>query len=272
MLVKVKNLLIFALISGLIFSGFPGCGTDSDEGEDKTAPPLPPDASMSMDLSAFGGGKMAPGQQPPGKNFKNAALRVLLLDVAIVIVLSPAVTVFKAAKSVEPVKQDDGSWLWSYTMTILGQKYTANLTSQLEPSKVLWSMRVTNPLFKVPLDNFEWYTGETALDNSSGNWRFFDYNTPDMANEIGTIEWSVQVLAESKIVFSSKNPQSQNYGDIVTYSVEGTNALITFFDASENITAEVTWDLVTIAGSIKVPNYNNGERAYWNENKQDVAQ
>ncbi|MDQ1317536.1 MAG: hypothetical protein QG588_1188, partial [Candidatus Poribacteria bacterium] len=47
--------------------------------------------------------------------------------------------------------------------------------------------------------------------------------------------------------------------------------LVTYFDSSANITAEVTWDTVTTAGSLKVPDYNNGNWAYWDENKQDIV-
>ncbi|MGB9596644.1 MAG: hypothetical protein ACPL7B_10230 [Candidatus Poribacteria bacterium] len=270
MFIKVRDLLIFLLITSLLFSSFIGCG--SEDNEDNTTPPaLPPDSSMSMDLTAFGGGKMSPSSQAPGKNFTNAAVRVLLLDTAIVVALLPPATVFKAAKSAEPVKQDDGSWLWSYKIVILGQTYEANLTARLEPNKVIWTMKVTNPTFKPPLKDFQWYVGESALNNSNGNWRFFDPTTPDKANEVFGIDWTVTSLTKGQIEFSVKDPKNQLYGDKATYSLDGTTALITYFDASENTTAEITWDTVTTAGSLKIPGYNNGKRAYWDENKQDVV-
>ncbi|HGE69232.1 TPA: hypothetical protein ENX78_00255 [Candidatus Poribacteria bacterium] len=268
---KIRDLLIFVLIVSLAFSTFVGCGSDNDNGDNATPPALPPDSSMSMDLTAFGGGKMAPSSQAPGKNFSNAAVRVLLLDTAIIVAFLPATVVFKAAKSVEPVKQDDGSWLWSYKTVFLGQNYEANLTASLEPDKVIWTMKVTNPAFKPPLKDFQWYVGESALNNSYGNWRFFDHTTPNEANEIARIDWTVKSLTKGELIFSSEDKKSQIYGDKVTYSLDGTTALITYFDASENMTAEVTWDTATTAGGLKVPGYNNGEWAYWDENKQDVV-
>jgi hypothetical protein len=271
MLIKIKFCLTFFLITGLICSGFVGCSSNNDNEDNATPPSLPPDSSLTMDLSTFGGGKMAPASQNPGKNFNNAAIRVLFLDAGIVVALLPATTVFKAAKSVEPIKQDDGSWLWSYKTLFLGQNYEANLTASFEPDSVIWTMKVTNPTFKPPLKNFQWYVGESALNNSNGNWQFFDPATPDQATEIGSIDWTVKSLTKGDIAFSAKNPKNQIFGDKATYSIDGTTALVTYFDSSANIMAEVTWDTFTTAGSLKVPDYNSGNRAYWDENKQDIV-
>jgi hypothetical protein len=275
---------IMVLVLGLIFSAFTGCGSDNgvdSELETETlgqAPPLPPDSSLTIDISAFGGGKMAPEVKIPGKNFRNASVRVLLIDTAVVAVLAAPVTVFKAAKTTIPVSQGGGSWLWSFTTTVFGNTYEANLTGTISGLNVLWSMRVSSSSPNLPLDDFEWYTGETNLSNTSGFWRFFDFRAPDEKNEIGTIEWTTnpsvidfQPDHKSEIEFSNTDPESPNFEDRLNYSVEGTTASISFYDASEDINADITWDLVTIAGSLKVPNYNNGERACWDENKQDIV-
>lgn len=264
----VERFLVSILI--LIFVSFMGCGTDDDEEESEKPPQLPPDSSMTMDFSAFGGGKAAPGLLLPGTHYINAATRVLLLDAAVIIALAPPAAVFKNARSVTPVPQDDGSWLWSYTSIFLGIEYEANLTGWLAGNQVAWSMRITTDSLKTPLEDFKWYEGESALDNKSGTWRFFDAANSDESNQIGTIEWSVQDVDKAEIVFSNTNPKDPNFGDTLLYSIEGTTALISFYDASEDLTGEIEWDIETIAGSIKVPYYNNGERAYWDEEKQNV--
>jgi len=265
-----KRVLIWFLISGLVFSGLIGCIGDDEDDEDQ-ALPLPPEDSMTMDFSAFGGGKMAPSAQLPGANFSNAAVRVLVLDVAVIVALAPSVAVFKGASTAVPVEQDDGSWIWSYDTIFLGSDFEADLTGSLEGPKTAWSMKVTSDAFAEPLEDFEWYTGEVALNNDSGSWRFFDYKTPDEANELGVIEWSIQSEGKNEITFTRTDTRSPDVDDILTYSVEGTTAAISFYDASEGITAEITWDLVTIEGSIQVPGYNNGERAFWDADKQDVV-
>jgi hypothetical protein len=266
----LRELLIGILVCGLIFSSFVGCG-EKDDDEEGQAPELPPEASMTMDFSAFGGEKMAPSAQLPGKNFSNAAIRILALNLAVVVAMTPAVATFKAAYGADPVEQDDGSWLWPYTINILGHKIEAELTGSLEGFATAWSMRVTSDSFDPPLEDFEWYTGECSLDGTSGDWLFFDYKIPDTATKLATIEWKVESTSKSELTFTNITEGRENSGDILTYSVDGTTALVTFYDASEDITADITWDLDTIAGSIEVPGYNNGERAYWDEDKQDVV-
>lgn len=92
-----KKLLVGMLISGLILVSFAGCSEDEKEKIVKQPPSLPPDSSMSIDFSTFGGGKLAPGAPVPGKNFRNASGRVLLLDVAVKeqLLLFPIMTIPK---------------------------------------------------------------------------------------------------------------------------------------------------------------------------------
>ena len=240
-----------------------------DEPEDQP-PELPPDASMSIDFSAFGGSTLAPGQLP-GKNYNNAALRVLILNVAVIITMAPSVLTFKAAQSVEPVKQDNGSWVWRYPVNIPGHEIEASLTGSLEGFKTVWSMKVTSSSFDPPLEDFEWYIGESSLDNTSGDWLFFDYQNPDAGEEIASMQWLVESTSKSSLVFSNLSVEGENAGDVLSYSVDGTTALISFYKASDDTTAEIEWDLVSTAGSIEVPDYNNGERAHWDGNKQDFV-
>ncbi len=271
MMKLLKRILVTMLISSLIFSVLVGCGSnDSDKGSE--LPALPPDSSMSMDFSTFDAGKLAPSLPIPGKNYMNAAARVLAVDAAVITALAPSVTVFKAAKNATPVSQDDGSYVWKYQIAYMGNEYKAELTGSVEGDKSLWSMKITCPTIQPSLTDFEWYTGECASNNTSGTWRYFDYKYPDEAKENGNIEWSVSAIKESEVVFTSKNANSEIFGDILTYSLEGTTADMKYYDSSEDITADINWDIITGAGSIQVPKYNSGERAYWNENRQDVAQ
>ena len=270
----LRNAMIGILVVGLTCAGFVGCGDDDGEEHENgdQAPMLPPDASMALDLTVFNGAKLAPGSLAPGKNFSNAAFRVGVLNVVVVVLLAPPAIVFKAATTAIPARQDDGTWLWTYEVNAAGQEYAANLTGSLEGGKALWSMEVTNSLLTPPLNDFEWYTGESELDNSAGSWRFFDFLTPQEAKHVGTIEWSVQSEGKSELLFSNTNIGGPSFGDTVLYSVQGTTALISVYSAATKVTAEITWDLITGAGSMKVPGYNNGERAFWDADKQDAAE
>lgn len=267
----LRELMIEILICGIIFTGLVGCAENGTQGEADQPPELPPTASMALDLSAFAGEDLAPGAQIPGANFLNAAGRIILLNTAAIVGLALPTAIFAAALNTDPVKQSDGSWLWDYSVSVLGQDFNAKLTGRLQGIKIKWSMSVTVEVFDIPLSKFQWYTGESLLDNTAGNWLFFDYLVPDAAEEIASIEWSVLGSGNSQLAISNIDSDGSHNGDVITYTVNGTEALISFYDASEDILADITWDLIMIAGSILVPNYNNGERAYWDEDKQNTV-
>ena len=267
----MRNLLSSILILCIMLTGLAGCIENAAESENGDTPPeLPPDSSMTMDFSAFGYGKLAPSAAMSQKNFNAAAGRVLILDLGVIIILAPPAALFKAAQTTTPILQPNGSWLWEYKVKFLGQEYEANLTGRLQGFKTVWSMKVTNLALPNPLDNFEWYYGEAALDNRSGEWHFFDPATPEEANEVLVLEWSVKNNGDGGIMLSNTNERGEGFGDELSYSVDGTTATVEFFDNSENLTAFIEWDLITIAGCIRVPGYNGGKLACWNENKQDI--
>ena len=77
------------------------------------------------------------------------------------------------------------------------------------------------------------------------------------------------------MLFTDTDVRSPNLGDTMLQSFEatdeGTIGLIQFYDASERMTAEVRWNVDTMAGSLRVPDYNDGRRACWDENLQDIT-
>lgn len=271
----MKETLIGIIISGLILTGFIGCvEEDVDKGD---APPLPPISSMSIDLSAFGGGRAAPSQLLPGRNYLRAVTTIVLLDTAVVAVLASPAAVFTAASSTVPVQQLDDSWRWSYAVRDrFGYQYQADLTGRVVGAKTLWSMKVSTDALSPAVRNFEWYTGESSFDGTTGRWRFFDIGTPYDRNEVGTVDWGtilrgVSGATKSELAFSSTDIRSPFFRDTLSYSIDRTTAQMSFYDASERAISAITWDTATTAGSIKVPGYKSGERACWDQFHQDIA-
>ena len=209
-LISIMAICVFLLIHVV------GCGEDADEITDADltdtsgAPALPPDESMTVDLSAFNDGEAmlpeiptsdgeaqaGPGVTPPisGENFNNAAARVATINAAVASALAFPAGLFQMAKDTDPIKQDDGSWLWNYSMTHEIFAVDARLTGVPDGDKTYWSMKmsVENPM--MPIENFEWYTGMTTETNTSGSWQFFDMFTPGELNTTVKIDWSVEAL------------------------------------------------------------------------------
>jgi hypothetical protein len=268
-----SRILITLLTLSFLLACFTGCGEDDDDGDSSgEALTLPPDSSMTMDLSAFDGDKLgAPVPTVPGAqlNFGTAAMTALVVNTTVVVKLATPVAVFTNAKTATPVEQDDGSWLWSYSRTIGLRTFSANLTGKDEGDKITWSMRISSDT--IPLDNFEWYKGTSAKDNNSGSWQFFDPGTPDQANPTYAIEWQVERGVKRERTFTNQEAGSPDLGNVLLYSVEGDMAGINFTEAAKDTTTIIEWNFKTTAGSITAPFYNKGEKACWNENKQNVA-
>jgi len=272
-----NKLLITLLTLSFLLACFTGCGEDTGEDDDEDgigeAPPLPPDESMAVDLSEFGGDKLAsPGLNAPSTqlNYLVATTTVALVSTAVVAGLAVPVALFTAAKNTTPVEQDDGSWLWSYSETVGLRTFTANLTGKTEGDKTVWSMKVSNNAILAPLDNFEWYTGTSTEDNTSGSWQFYDATTPDQANTTIAIEWEVGIGlkgVKSELTFTNNKADSPHVGDVLRYSVENEMASMSYDNADEDTTAIIEWNLETSAGSITAA---NGEKACWDEDKQDI--
>ncbi|MFQ6039408.1 MAG: hypothetical protein ACE5PV_01025 [Candidatus Poribacteria bacterium] len=271
-LTQSKPIIILLTLTFLL-AYFTGCSEDTT-GDNGEAPLLPPDDSMTLDLSMFGGDKLeapaVPGLPGARLNFAAAKATASVINVIVVAKLKVPVAVFTAAKSAVPVRQDDNSWLWSYSRTIGSETFTANLTGKREGDQVVWSMKVSNTTSLKPLDNFEWYTGVTSRENGSGSWQFFNRDTPNQANPTYAIEWNVERGVKRERTFTNQEANSPHFGNVVRYAVEGDMASISFTEADKGSTTVIEWNLNTTAGSITSPSYKKGEKACWDKDKQDV--
>ncbi len=288
-----SSLMLIMAVCVLLLMQVIGCSEDADEITDADridtsgAPALPPDESMIVDISAFNDGEvvipeipisdgeaqLGPGETPPatGKNFTNAAARVVTINAAIVSALVLPVGLFSLAKETEPVEQDDGSWLWSYNVTYEIFAIDARLTGVPDGVRTHWSMRISSENPILPVEDFEWYTGTSTETNTSGSWQFLDLFTPGEINPTVKLDWSVEVLKmNAELTIENIDTRSDYLGDVLLYSATPEAASMSYEDVSEGETWDIRYDIETGAGSITVPNYSSGEEACWDAQKQDV--
>lgn len=201
-----------------------------------------------------------------------AVARVAVINSAVAAALTSPAALFAVARAHEPVEQDDGSWLWSYTAKTESVTFTANLTCITAGGMNYWSMKVSTDVPLYPITDFEWYTGMSTEMNTSGSWQFFDLETPDEQNPTAKIDWSVKILKEeAELTIENVDTRSEYMGDVLRYNVTPKIGSMSFDDASKGETWEIVWDIETGEGSITVPGYNSGEKACWDASKQDVS-
>jgi len=279
-IIKNNSPLIITLCI-LMVTQLVGCGDDADDVTDaeltnSEAPPLPPDESMMVDLSLFDENvAMAPSAAAAAtyKNFTNAVARVGVISSALVAAAATPAAVFAAARLNEPVEQEPNTWLWSYSVEIDYVTFAAALTGVEKGTVTDWSMALSTDAVLYPVDDFVWYTGSSAGSNLSGSWQFFDMRTPDEQNPVLTFDWSVSPLQEEvKLTLENVDSRADNdyLGDVLNYDLTISECSLAYEDASKGEVWDVRWNLETKDGSIKVPDYNDGEKACWNADKQDI--
>ncbi len=270
---RQRTLLAVILIAAQVL--FVSCQKNPVESSDE-APALPPAESMRIDLSFFkqpapAGKALSP--EAGSRNFANAALRVLIINAVVVAVMALPAGTLAAAVSQDPMPQDDGKFHWIYTYEDSTVRLQADLAGWIDRAKQesVWEMYVSNSLSNPPLDHYLWYEGRVKLDRKSGFWDIYDAARPDTAIGVLHIDWEMMAKDSAKLVFTVVKPDVPEKGDSVTYLSEGNTRSITWFDASAGATVEIGWDAATGAGYLIAPDYNNGEKACWDEQRQDVS-
>jgi hypothetical protein len=249
---------IFALLAGLA-----GCSGDDDSptGPTSEQPPVLPDAArLSVDLGFFTPGAdldKAFGHQ----NFYNAYLRAIFLTAMTDLVLAPPVAAFALAVDTVPSHQQDGSWIWVYTFVDGDEEAEVRLRGRVDGDRVLWQMFVS-------FDDVEqalWFDGTTALDGDAGTWTFYDVAHGGVAS--GRVTW-LQEGDHHELALEAL--AGADAGDTLTFSRTGDQARIDFADSISGETFFIRWNEADGTGSLRVPDYNGGEEACWDEDQWDV--
>jgi len=255
-----------AMVIGLLLVG---CGTT--EPEDPGDPPvLPLLESLVFDTETFpsSSGAAAPRaparQSPGGTHHTAAAWRVLAINVGVALHLAVPVGTWGALVSERPTFEN-GQWHWTASRDVLGVPYTGDLTAYEDAGDVVAEVRISSPA----VQDFLWYRGRARSGGATGQWEIFDANVPSTPTVVATIDWSHPSSDVWTLTFTAVG--GPNPGDQLTYEVDGTHREISWYDASEDVTAVIEWNALTRDGSIMVPGYNNGAQACWDGTLQNVA-
>jgi hypothetical protein len=269
-----KIVPIFLAVTYLWMSFFVGCSKDSNPANSTAEPPeLPPAQSMSFDLSTFStnsAGKQAVVLSK--NNFANAASRAILINTVVIAALAIPAATLAAALSQQPALEQDGKFHWIYQTTTKGFNLEADLAGHIDiqAKRIIWEMFITCNNAGLQLDNFKWYEGFVNLENSEGEWTIYDFTQPDSSVKVATINWIYNNREDAQTIFKNIYEGAEGYGDTLTYSVDGKDCQIVYVDKSADETAIIAWNSETTAGYLQVPHYNDGQPAYWNEDRNDI--
>jgi hypothetical protein len=247
----------------------PGCNSENPGSTSNVAPEIPPIGTMTADISLFADShslqKTGHGQ---GNNFLQAAVRVGIVNVFLLVGSAVPVAATAAAFSVEPVLREDGKFHWNYSNANL--QVDLELIGQVNPGTVNWEMLVTreNP---TPLEQFRWYEGENQIGALSGNWTFYDHTQPADDVPVVRVDWNYASEDDKELTFTNIRPGDAKNGSWINYTVTGADVTLKYYDSQEDNLVEISWNRTTGAGYLIDPAYENGAKSCWDENRQNVV-
>lgn len=276
----MKTRLASLALLAVLAAPLAGCGKEPTAPitPSSQAPAPPPAASLNFDFSFFDrNGGTALAALPAGaegtqlkSNWINAVTRVVFLNLTVADLFSTPVYALNAALSQTPVLGDDGWFTWTYTVTEQGRTITLRLRGRVDGAIVTWRMYADDSAATPAMSNFLWFTGESRLDNTTGHWIFNDRREAK-AVAVARIDWNAASATKRSLAFSNVETGSADMGDRLEYRVDGAIVSVTYHDQSENKDADIRWNETTGTGSLTVPDYNNGQRACWDEHQEDMV-
>jgi len=261
-----KRIIAILSIASLLSLGT-GCVSESPTAPEEhgQAPTLPPAEKLDFDFSFFGDSPEKTLDEATKLNFLNAVVRVAAISVISRLVITPPVAAFALALHTIPSPQPDGSWIWVYTFVSGAEEAQIRLRGKHEGDHTDWALRITALHENPPVENELWFDGQTWEQGETGSWTFYDF-TREGAPAVATLEWDNDEYSE-ELVFTDLD---ENPGNELAYRSSGSDCAITLYDDAEGETWFIQWNEEDGTGSLRVPDYNGGEEACWDENKDDI--
>ncbi len=237
----------------------------TDGSDAAQAPVLPSADNLTFQLGFFQDNEEVALQRAGKWNFYNAFVRVVAVSAFTELVLAPPIGAFALALHTVPSPQPDGSWMWVYTWVDGAEEVQIRLSGTIvSDDRADWELRVSSTV--EGWDKVLWFEGETWSDGDGGDWMFHDLD--DAANPaVATLEWGADTDGEYLRLSDIVN----NIGDSLEYRGDGTISTVTYTDASDaDLSWYVNWHELDGSGNLRAPDYNEGEKACWDEHQNDV--
>ncbi|WP_455218703.1 hypothetical protein [Kaarinaea lacus] len=271
-----KTLLILTLLS--IVSA---CNEAEEESTtDPSGLTLPPVASMSIDFNAtpqtqsFSNteiGVVSTTATTSSSYFNFAAFNVGGWTTLIKIGMAIPVAAFLESFNHRPVRQPDGSWIWSYSVTVADILHTAQLHGKIENEQVLWDMYISK---EGAYTRFNWFSGVSELGGGSGYWVM--NKNPLEPVPLLRIDWNWDRVTDTGDVrYTNIEPEGAENGGYIHYGNNAPDPYQAFYDiynkGQDNL-IEIEMNVYTYEGRVKnLQHFGNEDWHYWDSNLQDTT-
>ncbi len=269
-----RNLIWIALTAIMmtaIFVAFAGC-SDKSNNTPQTPPTLPPQSSFLMSFAGFATPSASPatGDDSGHVNFAQSALRVGYWNLILTVTLAVPTAAFIESFNHEPVRQDDGSWAWSYNVTV-GVQYTCKLVGSTGNNEILWKMYITKA---GAYSDYLWYSGSQNLTGTQGTWTV--NRNPDQTNPYLRIDWHHNYTdSTGDLKYTNIIPGDAENGAYIYYGIPASgdyNRFYNIYSHSLDNLAEIEWNNPSFNGRVKDHNFYLDDAWHcWDESQHDIT-
>jgi len=191
----------------------------------------------------------------------------------LLILVNAAIPVAAYAESFQhiPQQQEDGSWVWTYDVTVGDSTYTAELNASTNSEGLTWEMYLSNA---ESFTEFLWYSGQHDLLYTHGTWTL--YKNPADPVELVGIEWHRSLTnSTADIKYINIEEGGDEYGGFIQYGITDDTSYDAFYDifiASQERPIDIEWNLDSYIGHIRDEmTYEDTLWHCWDETLSDVA-
>ncbi len=255
MRVTTVRLTAMLMLMGILFVS---CSDSNDVAGDP--PVIPTSSTMDIDISDLQVQRKDVSSQTDSASFR-ARFTATVLGGVLQVNRIPAI-ILEAAKNAEPEYKGDGEWNWSFNLQQAGG--AALLIANTGREEVTWSLYFT--FGQQTAQQFLYFSGTSTYNGKDGVWNIHNIETEDV---VASSNWEITEDLTSLDMNFYENGSNTAHATI-SYEFDGTIKTITFFQAEENSTVIVEWNVETKVGFIIAPGFNNGEKACWDEQFQDI--
>lgn len=203
-------------------------------------------------------------------NWNHAIFNVGFWNTVVKISLAIPVVAFAASFQNIPLKQPDGSWLWSYDVRIDETIYSAMLYGKYIEQGVRWEMYITR---ENGFQDFLWYYGENNRSYTEGFWVL--KNNPSDQDDLIRIDWSKDAGDDTLFIRYTNvllnSPENGGYIDVKHTGSSNFDYIWDIFNKGRNNHTIIEWSSLTKEGRVKDPaRFSDEEWHCWDENKLNV--
>lgn len=260
--IYISCCLLFIATAILLFNG---C---TKENTDKPLA-IPSSSTMAMDFSSFTAKKTG---SILITNWQYSALNVAFWNTLLYINCAVPVAAYQEAveQKAEYVKYN--TWEWKYKVVTDSITINARLQGKLLSDSVEWKMYISTTKSNVTGDDFMWFTGKSAVDQSGGWWIL--YENPSKPNQYLKIDWKNTNDQKSSLKYTLVKPNDVNKGSYIEYAINNNadyNASYIIYGKLHNDITTIEWNSTSKEGHIKSPMFfNNTDWHCWNSSLGDV--